>query len=93
MALVIFILRFKRQTFNAAIGLFLSTAICLWFYLANVVPKIEEFVQGTVIRFYESKQGQDVYVEPIGYKSYAQHFFTSESSHQLTPKRRMKITC
>ena len=75
MALVIFILRFKRQTFNAAIGLFLSTAICLWFYLANVVPKIEEFVQGTVIRFYESKQGQDVYVEPIGYKSYAQLFY------------------
>jgi len=56
-------------------ALFLSTAVCLWLYLSIVVPKIEEYVQGTVIRFYESKQGQPVYAEPIGYKSYAQLFY------------------
>lgn len=75
LALITFILRLRTHTQPAAIGLFLSTAVCLWFYLASVVPNIEEFVQGTVIRFYESKQGQDVYVEPIGYKSYAQLFY------------------
>jgi hypothetical protein len=56
-------------------ALFMSTAVCLWLYLAIVVPKIEEYVQGTVVRFYESKQGQHVYAEPIGYKSYAQLFY------------------
>ena len=69
------ILRLKTVGYPAAVGLFLSTALCLWFYLANVVPTIEEIVQGSVIRFYESKQGQDVYVEPIGYKSYAHLFY------------------
>ena len=56
-------------------ALFMATAVCLWFYLSLVVPKIEEYVQGTVVRFYQSKQGQNVYAEPIGYKSYAQLFY------------------
>ncbi|MEZ0541792.1 ArnT family glycosyltransferase [Fibrella arboris] len=56
-------------------ALFMATAVCLWLYLGIVVPKIEEYVQGTVVRFYESKQGQPVYAEPIGYKSYAQLFY------------------
>ena len=57
-------------------ALFMATAVCLWFYLSLVVPKIEEYVQGTVVRFYQSKQGQNVYAEPIGYKSYAQLFYS-----------------
>ncbi|WP_375447660.1 ArnT family glycosyltransferase [uncultured Fibrella sp.] len=56
-------------------ALFMSTAVCLWLYLSVVVPKIEEYVQGTVVRFYESKQGKNAYAEPIGYKSYAQLFY------------------
>ena len=40
-------------------------------YTAIVVPKIEGYTQATVIDFYESKVGQKVYIEPIGFKSYA----------------------
>ncbi len=67
--------RLRRQTFRAAVGLFLATAIMLFFFTTTVVPNIEQIVQGTVIDFYQSKRGQDVYVEPIGYKSYAQLFY------------------
>ncbi len=74
-ALVACVLRLRQQPFWAVVGLFLSTATMLFFYASVVVPKIEQIVQGTVIEFYESKQGQDVYVEPIGYKSYAQFFY------------------
>ena len=74
-ALVVCVLRLRRQTFRAAVGLFLATATMLFFFTATVVPNIERIVQGTVIDFYQSKQGQDVYVEPIGYKSYAQLFY------------------
>ncbi|MCY7360108.1 MAG: glycosyltransferase family 39 protein [Rudanella sp.] len=74
-ALVVCILRLRRQTFRAAVGLFLATATMLFFFTAAVVPNIEQIVQGTVINFYQSKQGEDVYVEPIGYKSYAQLFY------------------
>jgi 4-amino-4-deoxy-L-arabinose transferase-like glycosyltransferase len=74
-ALVVCVLQLRRQTFRAAVGLFLATATMLFFFTATVVPNIEQIVQGTVIEFYQSKQGQDVYVEPIGYKSYAQLFY------------------
>jgi len=74
-ALVVCVMRLRRQTFSAAVGLFLSTATMLFFFASTVVPNIEQIVQGTVINFYQSKQGQDVYVEPIGYKSYAQFFY------------------
>ncbi|MBO0937098.1 glycosyltransferase family 39 protein [Fibrella sp. HMF5335] len=56
-------------------ALFGSTAVCLWLYLSLIVPNIEEYVQGAAVRFYETKQGQHVYAEPIGYKSYAQLFY------------------
>lgn len=74
-ALMVCVMSLRRQTFRAAVGLFLATATMLFFFTATVVPNIEQIVQGTVIDFYQSKQGQDVYVEPIGYKSYAQLFY------------------
>ncbi|MEZ4903779.1 MAG: glycosyltransferase family 39 protein [Spirosomataceae bacterium] len=55
--------------------LFFSTALLMFFYTAVVVPKIEGYTQRTVIDFYESKRGQEVYVWPIGNRSYAQFFY------------------
>ncbi|MEY4383406.1 MAG: Lipid 4-amino-4-deoxy-L-arabinosyltransferase, partial [Bacteroidota bacterium] len=43
----------------------------LMIFVAYVVPKIEGYTQGTVIDFYESKVGQKVYIETLGFKSYA----------------------
>ena len=64
----------KRKYFAIKL-LFFSTAILLFCYTAIVVPKIEGYTQRTVIDFYESKRGQDVYVFPVGFKSYAQFFY------------------
>ena len=64
----------KRKLFVVR-TLFLSTAACMWVYTAVVVPKVEGYSQRTVIDFYESKRGQDVYVAAIGYKSYAPLFY------------------
>jgi hypothetical protein len=55
--------------------LFFATALLMFFYSSAVVPKIEGYTQRTVIDFYESKRGQDVYVWPIGNRSYAQFFY------------------
>ncbi len=74
-ALIICVLQIRRAGFRAILGLYGATAIMLWLYLAVVVPKIEQYVQGSVIAFYESKRGQRVIVEPIGYKSYAHLFY------------------
>ena len=65
----------QTQPVRSIVGLFLATPLLLWFVLPAIVPKIERYTQGTVIDFYEAKQGQDVYIEPIGYKSYAHLFY------------------
>lgn len=70
---VIFFL--KKQNWKAIVFLFYSTAICLFFYLISVVPKIEQYSQGPAIKFYKSLQGKDVYVWPVGFRSYAQYFY------------------
>src|SRR5690606_3283126 len=58
--------------------LFYSTALCLFIYLLSVVPKIEQYSQGPAIKFYESLQAQDVYICPVGFRSYAQYFYAKK---------------
>lgn len=66
----------KNQNKLLAIrAVFFATALLMFIYTAIVVPKIEGYTQQTVIDFYESKRGQDIYVWPIGFKSYAQFFY------------------
>ena len=69
------LLIWKKRKWLAVKTLFLSTAVCLLIYTAIVVPKIEAYSQRTVIDFYESKRGQDVYVSPVGFHSYAQLYY------------------
>lgn len=69
---------YKRKNQVAILFLFYSTAICLFIYLLAVVPKIEKYSQGPAIDFYKTLQGKDVYVWPIGFKSYAQYFYAKK---------------
>jgi len=68
----------KKRNWRAILLLFYSTAICLFVYLLTVVPKIEKYSQGPAIDFYESLQGKNVYIWPIGFKSYAQYFYAKK---------------
>ncbi len=68
----------RKQNWRALLFLFYSTAFCLFIYLLAVVPKIEKYSQGPAIDFYESLAGKDVYVWPIGFKSYAQYFYAKK---------------
>jgi hypothetical protein len=65
----------KRSLVNGSLTLFVATALCLLIYLKIVVPKIERYSQGPAIDFYESLQGQNVYVTTKGFKSYAPYFY------------------
>ncbi|OWY21878.1 glycosyltransferase family 39 protein [Sphingobacteriales bacterium UPWRP_1] len=67
-----------RLKTNAAAGwgsLFAGTAVVILAFTPWIAPKIEQHSQGTVINFYKSMQGKPVYVEPIGFKSYAHYFY------------------
>lgn len=75
-AVIVFaVILWEKQKVLAVRMLFFATAILLFVYGAVVVPKIEGYTQRTVIDFYASKRGQEVYVWPIGFKSYAQFFY------------------
>lgn len=65
----------KRQIMKGAMYIFYATASFLFIYLIAVVPKIEKYSQGPAIEFYESMQGKDVYIWPVGFRSYAQYFY------------------
>ncbi len=83
-ATLILIIRLKT---NAAlrniIVLFYTTALCLFFYLIAVVPKIEAYSQSPAINFYKSLAGENVDVMPIGFKSYAQYFYFQKPSASI----------
>ena len=78
LALSAVILFARREWMKAVLFLCYSTAGCLLVYLVTVVPRIERYSQGPAIDFYESLQGQNVYVWPIGFKSYAQYFYAKK---------------
>ena len=68
----------KKKNTRGILFLFYSTALCLFIYLLSVVPKIEQYSQGPAIKFYESLQAQDVYIWPVGFRSYAQYFYAKK---------------
>lgn len=75
-ALAVYLICMGRNRVFAAINVLLvSFSVLIPVYLAWVTPKIEVYTQGPAIRFYESLQGKDCYVETVGFKSYAQYFY------------------
>jgi hypothetical protein len=56
--------------------LFLGTGIFVMLTLIFFIKRIEGYSQRVAIEFFESKIGQDCYVVPHGYRSYAQLFYT-----------------
>jgi hypothetical protein len=75
---VVFILQKKVEQ------VYLLLAFTLLIYSALVIPKIEGYTQRTAISFYQSLQGKDVYVEPLGFKSYAQLFYFQKKPAKKT---------
>jgi 4-amino-4-deoxy-L-arabinose transferase-like glycosyltransferase len=78
---IIVLILLKNKNFkNGIIGLFVLSLVTVNLVSILVVPKIEQYSQGAAIEFYESLQNKDCYVETIGFKSYA-NFFYSQTQH------------
>jgi len=71
--------RLKRNEFQKAARTFFGgTAIFIFLVSAIIVPRIERYSQGADIDFLKQRKGEDCYVATLGYKSYAQFFYTQE---------------
>ena len=64
----------RRQYRYVAIP-FISTMLLVQVALYLFVPKIERYTQHAAVSFYRNLQGKDVYVEVLGFKSYAHLFY------------------
>ena len=67
---------FMKKNFRK--GMIALTAVQLIIIQVTVLhftPKIEAYSQRAAIDFYESFRGKDVYIVPLGYKSYANIFY------------------
>lgn len=75
-AIYIAVWLFRKTKFQQAINVLLpATTVFLWIAMAWAVPKIERYTQGSVIDFYKTLQGKDVYIQVLGFKSYAHYFY------------------
>ncbi|MCZ2222962.1 MAG: glycosyltransferase family 39 protein [Chitinophagales bacterium] len=58
--------------------LFASITVCCLLTAVIITPKIEAISQRANIEFFESRQGEDCYVDTYDYKSYAHYFYTKK---------------
>lgn len=79
-ALIFFVIQWRKSNYMKGVaGLFTGTIILLFTAVTVFTPKIEGYSQNAAVEFYKSKIGKNVYVEPLGFKSYAHYFYTQKS--------------
>jgi hypothetical protein len=71
---VILILR-KTTKLRGVLVIFIATGLLVQIVSFVFVPKIEGYSQRAEIEFFQQKAGKDVYVNSLGYKSYAPYFY------------------
>jgi 4-amino-4-deoxy-L-arabinose transferase-like glycosyltransferase len=83
--LVVITLFAQKKILQGIIILYPATAILILTFMPLVVPKIEEYVQGTAINFYKSHKGCDCYVHILDIPAYRYGFlFYSEKPPYLS---------
>ncbi len=77
--IIIGLRKFKRKDYKRSAWVFFSgTALVVFLITVLIVPAIEKYSQGAAIEFLKQRQGEDCYVKTIGYKSYADVYYTNK---------------
>ena len=69
---------FVRDVKKSVLVIFLISLITIEVASLKIVPRIEPYSQGSAIAFYQSLKGKNVFVVPLGFKSYAHLFYTDK---------------
>ncbi len=70
---------------SAGVHIIVIQSVMLYF-----TPRIEGYSQRAAINYFERFKGQDVYVHPLGYKSYANLFYTDKQPGGATAYKGMR---
>lgn len=90
-----FIINLKyKNVIGVKIWLISNTAF-MFFLLFSFLPKIENHIQGSIIKYYKTLKNKDAYIETVGFKSYAHYFYTSSQSLDSNDKlhKDLKVYC
>jgi 4-amino-4-deoxy-L-arabinose transferase-like glycosyltransferase len=70
-----------KRNFTKGISLMaLAQILMIQITMLHFTPKIEAYSQRAAIEFYQNKIGQDVYVQVLGFRSYAHLFYTQKQA-------------
>lgn len=76
---LLFIFLSKRfTTQNQIIASLIATLLFIYSTVVVIVPKVEGYTQNAAIEFYKSRQNEDCYVKTVGFKSYADLFYSAK---------------
>ena len=67
---------------NFRLGIYFLAAVqilIIQFTILHFTPKIEAYTQRSAINFYSSFRGKEVYIQPLGFKSYANLFYAAKT--------------
>ena len=70
------VLLMRRHFKKAIIALCVLQILIIQVTVIHFTPKVEAYSQRAAIEFFQSLAGKDVYVHPLGYKSYAHLFYS-----------------
>lgn len=79
------VLFMKRRFRQGLIALSALQIVAIQITAVHFTPKVEAYSQRAAIEFFQSFAGKDVYVHPLGYKSYA-HLFYSQKQRSSNPE-------
>ncbi|MEX2589920.1 MAG: glycosyltransferase family 39 protein, partial [Chitinophagales bacterium] len=82
---VIFVPPVRRNVGQRFVFFLIINTLIIQALMTLYVPKIEGYSQRAAIEFYKTLQGKDVYVEVLGYKSYAHLFYSRKLPEQSVP--------
>ena len=71
--------KWRTQTRRAAVVLLVGTGLLVQGIFYGFIQNIEGYSQRAALEFYESLEDKDVYVQPVGFKSYAHLFYTKRT--------------
>jgi 4-amino-4-deoxy-L-arabinose transferase-like glycosyltransferase len=77
LGLVLTFLWLRKLPLRGMIALVVTQLLIMQVTILHFTPKIEAYTQRAAIEFFKSQRDRDVYIQPLGYKSYA-HLFYAE---------------
>ena len=77
-ASVYFVCSYKHERpMRSLLVLFVGSLFFNFTTMLLVVPQVEKYSQAAAIEFFEERQGEDCYIYPVYYKSYAHYFYSA----------------